>query len=78
MYIERWLKSPFVLPDGSRIERKSGTLQGGVISSVLANTFLHYVFNMWIKRNFPQVSFERYADDGVVHCSTKEEACQKV
>ena len=36
--------------------------------------FLHYVFDMWMKRNFPQTPFERYADDGVIHCGTKEEA----
>lgn len=74
MYIERWLKTPFVLKNGEIIERKSGTPQGGVISPVLANMFLHYVFDMWMKRNFPQAPFERYADDGVVHCKTKEEA----
>ena len=74
MYIERWLKTPFVLRNGEIIERKAGTPQGGVISPVLANMFLHYVFDMWMKRNFPQAPFERYADDGVVHCKTKEEA----
>ena len=45
-----------------------------MISLVLANMFLHYVFDMWMKRNFPQAPFERYADDGVIHCGTKEEA----
>lgn len=74
MYIERWLKTPFVMKNGEIIERKAGTPQGGVISPVLANMFLHYVFDMWMKRNFPQAPFERYADDGVVHCKTKEEA----
>lgn len=74
MYIERWLKTPFVLKNGEIIERKAGTPQGGVNSPVLANMFLHYVFDMWMKRNFPQAPFERYADDGVVHCKTKEEA----
>ena len=74
MYIERWLKTPFVLWNGEVIERNAGTPQGGVISPVLANMFLHYVFDMWMKRNFPQAPFERYADDGVVHCKTKEEA----
>lgn len=74
MYIERWLKTPFVLKNGEIMERKAGTPQGGVISPVLANMFLHYVFDMWMKRNFPQAPFERYADDGVVHCKTKEEA----
>lgn len=74
MYIERWLKTPFVLKNGEIIERNAGTPQGGVISPVLANMFLHYVFDMWMKRNFPQTPFERYADDGVIHCKTKEEA----
>jgi len=74
MYIERWLKTPFVQRDGQVIDRTSGTPQGGVISPVLANMFLHYVFDMWMKRNFPQAPFERYAGDGVVHCRTKEEA----
>lgn len=74
LYIERWLKTPFVLKNGEVIERKAGTPQGGVISPVLANMFLHYVFDMWMKRNFPQAPFERCADDGVVHCKTKEEA----
>lgn len=74
MYIERWLKTPFVLRNGEVIERNAGTPQGGVISPVLANMFLHYVFDMWMKRNFPQALFERYADDGVVHCKSKEEA----
>ena len=74
LYIERWLKTPFVLKNGEVIERNAGTPQGGVISPVLANMFLHYVFDMWMKRNFPQAPFERYADDGVVHCKTKEEA----
>lgn len=73
LYIERWLKTPFVLKNGEKIERNAGTPQGGVISPVLANMFLHYVFDMWMKRNFPQAPFERYADDGVVHCRTKEE-----
>ena len=54
MYIERWLKTPFVQRDGQVIDRTSGTPQGGVISPVLANMFLHYVFDMWMKRNFPQ------------------------
>lgn len=74
MYIERWLKTPFVLRNGEVIERNAGTPQGGVISPVLANMFLHYVFDMWMKRNFPNAPFERYADDGVVHCKTKEAA----
>ena len=71
--VKRYLKSG-VMENGVVIETEEGSPQGGVISPVLANMFLHYVFDMWMKRNFPQAPFERYADDGVVHCRTKEEA----
>ena len=56
------------------IERNAGTPQGGVISPLLSNLFLHYVFDLWMKRNRPQNPWARYADDGVVHCRTKGEA----
>ncbi len=59
MYIERWLKAPVQMPDGSIVERDRGTPQGGVISPLLANLFLHYAFDMWINRNFPDIPFER-------------------
>ena len=74
LYIERWLKAPFQMEDGRIIERKSGTPQGGVISPLLANLFLHYVFDKWMERNRPQNPFARYADDGVSHCRTRREA----
>jgi RNA-directed DNA polymerase len=74
LYIERWLKAPFQTEDGSVIERNSGTPQGGVISPVLANLFLHYVFDKWMERNKPQNPWVRYADDGVAHCWTRAEA----
>ncbi len=74
LYIERWLKSPFQKDDGTLIERTKGTPQGGVISPVLSNLFLHYVFDTWMKRNYPELPFCRYADDGVVHCRTETEA----
>ena len=74
LYIKRWLETPFVTRNGQKIERRFGTPQVGVISQALANMFLHYVFDMWMKRNFPEAPFERYADDGVIHCQTKEEA----
>ena len=73
LYVERWLKAPFKDKDGL-IERKAGTPQGGVISPILANLFLHYVFDKWIKTNFPQDPWARYADDGIVHTKTKVEA----
>ena len=74
LYIERWLKAPFQTGDGRIIERKSGTPQGGVISPVLSNLFLHYMFDKWMQRNRPQNPWARYADDGVAHCRSLAEA----
>lgn len=74
LYIERWLKAPFQKEDGTLVERKKGTPQGGVISPVLANLFLHYVFDKRMERNYPQTPFCRYADDGIVHCRSEGEA----
>ncbi|MBC7927931.1 MAG: group II intron reverse transcriptase/maturase [Bryobacteraceae bacterium] len=74
LYIERWLKAPLQLADGTRVERTRGTPQGGVISPVLANLFLHYAFDVWMKRTFPQLPWCRYADDGLVHCRNEQEA----
>lgn len=74
LYIERWLKAPFQTKEGKIQERKAGTPQGGVISPVLANLFMHYAFDRWMESNFLQNPFARYADDAVVHCKTKEEA----
>lgn len=74
LYIERWLKAPMQLPDGSLIERTQGTPQGGVISPILSNLFLHYVFDAWMSRRHPTVPWCRYADDGLSHCRTESEA----
>ena len=71
LYIERWLKAPVQLEDGSLIHREKGTPQGGVISPLLANLFLHYAFDKWMQRQYPQIPFERYADDGICHCQSK-------
>jgi len=71
LYIERWLKSPAINVEGTQVKRDKGTPQGGVISPLLANLFLHYAFDEWMKRNYPNNPFERYADDIVVHCSTE-------
>ncbi|MGM0915912.1 MAG: reverse transcriptase domain-containing protein, partial [Pseudomonadota bacterium] len=60
--------------DGAQVDRDRGTPQGGVISPTLANLFLHYAFDAWMARTFPHLPFERYADDVVCHCRTKEEA----
>ncbi len=74
LYIERWLKAPFQKDDGTVVGRTKGTPQGGVVSPVLANLFLHYVFDLWMKRSYPLLPFCRYADDGIVHCRTESEA----
>ena len=74
LYIERWLKAPAQMEDGSIVSRTAGTPQGGVVSPILSNLFLHYVFDMWIARSFPAISFERYADDIICHCRSAEEA----
>jgi RNA-directed DNA polymerase len=74
LYIERRLKAKMKLPTGSLEERIRGTPQGGVISPLLANLFLHYAFDAWMQRVFPEVAFERYADDIIVHCKNQGEA----
>jgi group II intron reverse transcriptase/maturase len=74
LYIERWLKAPVRMEDGSVVPRTAGTPQGGVISPLLANLFLHYAFDMWMVREFPHIPFERYADDAICHCQSAEEA----
>ncbi|SFH22296.1 reverse transcriptase domain-containing protein, partial [Streptomyces mirabilis] len=74
LYVKRWLVAPLVLPDGTLQDRDHGTPQGSAISPVLANLFLHYAFDAWMARVFPAMPFERYADDAVVHCSSRGQA----
>ena len=74
LYIERWLKAPMVMEDGTTIERNCGTPQGGVVSPILANLFLHYAFDAWMARTHPDLPWCRYADDGLVHCCSEQEA----
>ncbi|MGH8605748.1 MAG: group II intron reverse transcriptase/maturase, partial [Gammaproteobacteria bacterium] len=74
LYIERWLKAPMQDEKGSKVEREKGTPQGGVISPLLANIFMHHAFDSWMQRVYPNVPFERYADDALVHCRTEREA----
>ena len=71
LYIERWLKAPMQEEDGRLVPRERGTPQGGVASPLLANRFLHYAFDRWLATNYPQVVFERFADDVIVHCRTE-------
>ncbi len=74
LYVERWLKAPMLMPDGTLTHRVKGTPQGGPISPLIANLFLHYGFDIWMVREFPGVVFERFADDAVVHCVTERQA----
>lgn len=74
LYVERWLRASARTPEGLIVQRERGTPQGGAISPVLANMFLHLAFDGWMQRFHPTTPFERYADDVVVHCSTREQA----
>jgi len=74
LYIERWLTAPMEHEDGTKAERKSGTPQGGVVSPILSNLFLHYTFDLWMARTHPDFPWCRYADDGLVHCRNEQEA----
>jgi RNA-directed DNA polymerase len=76
LYVERWLKAPVQLVDGSLEARDKGTPQGGVVSPLLSNLFLHYVFDRWMQKHYPEIPFERYADDGICHCKTLAQAQQ--
>lgn len=74
LYIERWLTAPMLQEDGATVERSRGTPQGGVVSPILANLFMHYAFDAWMARRFPDLPWCRYADDGLVHCRNETEA----
>jgi group II intron reverse transcriptase/maturase len=74
LYIERWLKAPVQLDDGTLASREKGTPQGSVISPLLANLFLHYAFDRWMARYHPAIPFERFADDILCHCRSEAQA----
>lgn len=74
LYIERWLVAPFETAEGIRVPRECGTPQGGVVSPLLMNLFMHYAFDLWMQRNSPNCPFARYADDAVVHCRSRKQA----
>src|SRR5690242_19130282 len=74
LYISRWLKAPMQMPDGTLAVREKGTPQGSPISPLLANSFMHYAFDMWMAREHTDCPFERYADDVVAHCTTEARA----
>ncbi len=74
LYVKRWLQAPLQREDGTLVARDRGTPQGSAISPLLANLFLHYAFDRWMANQFPGCPFERYADDGVIHCKSESEA----
>jgi RNA-directed DNA polymerase len=74
MYIERWLKAGILREDGAIEYNSEGTMQGSVISPLLANVFMHFVLDKWMEKNYPKVSFERYCDDVIVHCKSSQQA----
>jgi group II intron reverse transcriptase/maturase len=74
MYVQRWLKAGIVQQDGCYVDSVTGTPQGGVISPLLANIFLHVTFDKWMELHHGRKPFERYADDIVVHCKTERQA----
>lgn len=74
LYVQRWLKTPFQMEDETLVERTAGTPQGGVISPVLANLFLHYTFDDFMTKEFPTIPWARYADDGIAHCASLKQA----
>lgn len=74
LYIKRWLTASMKLPDGTVQARGKGTPQGGVISPILSNLFLHYVFDKWLQKHFPHIVWCRYADDGLLHCQSEAQA----
>lgn len=74
LYIRRWLECPIKLENGELQSRSCGTPQGGVISPLIANLYMHYAFDHWMEQNTPGIPFIRYADDVVCHCRTRNEA----
>jgi RNA-directed DNA polymerase len=74
LYVARWLRASVQRGDGTVEPRTRGTPQGGVLSPLLANLFLHYAFDTWMQWNFRSVQFERYADDAIVHCRSRSQA----
>jgi RNA-directed DNA polymerase len=74
LYVERWLTAPLQQAGGTLVVRDQGSPQGSAISPLLANLFMHYAFDAWMKRKFPLAWWERYCDDVVVHCKSEQQA----
>jgi RNA-directed DNA polymerase len=75
LYIKRWLQMPVQTKSGELVYKQGkGTPQGGVISPLLANLFLHYAMDKWLEQTHPTVKYVRYADDAILHCRSKVQA----
>jgi group II intron reverse transcriptase/maturase len=74
LYLKRWCEASVCDSEGNLHEHIKGVSQGGVTSPLLANLFMHYAFDLWMKRSYPACLFERYADDAVIHCETYDQA----
>ena len=75
VYIKRWLEAPVLKANGELVEKRGkGTPQGGVISPLLANLYLHYAFDVWMDKKFAGIPFVRYADDMIIHCKSKAQS----
>ncbi|WP_250296696.1 group II intron reverse transcriptase/maturase [Wolbachia endosymbiont of Oedothorax gibbosus] len=74
LYAERWMKAPIQQADGSRVVRDKGVPQGGSVSPIISNIFMHHVFDEWMREKYPTIPFERYVDDAIVHCKTLRQA----
>ncbi|WP_264686936.1 MULTISPECIES: group II intron reverse transcriptase/maturase [unclassified Wolbachia] len=74
LYVERWMKAPIQQTDGSKVIRDKGVPQGGSISPIISNIFMHHVFDEWMRQKCPTIPFERYVDDAIVHCKTQKQA----
>ena len=74
LYVKRWLAAPSQQPDGTLVQRQKGTPQGSAVSPVLVNLFMHFAFDAWMAREYPDCPFERYSDDAIVHCKSRRQA----
>ena len=77
--IKKWLIVGVLEPEGMTIHPKTGTPQGGIISPILANIYLHYALDLWVMRPFrnhchEEVKYVRYADDFVCAFASKMDA----
>lgn len=77
LYIWRWLNASVLTKSGTLVAKQGrGTPQGGVISPLLANLFLHYALDRWLEVTDRNVKYVRYADDAILHCQSKGQAEQ--